>query len=163
MESADPLKVLTLPAGIWSEALRDTDATVQAFVPLIELALASGGAVALPSPGPSGWVVEMISADDSLVFQVRNPAGRVALVAAAAHGAGPIAQGAWDRIASSCRRRFRPDLVAGIRRPEGPWLVESLGNGLRGWWEEAVWLPSFSRAIAWCWLEGRVWTDAVAE
>ena len=102
---------------------------LDAYAPLLTLALGSAQAVQIPAPDePEGWALEAMEqameVPMALQFQVTSPDREVVLTAAV--GSGSVS-----------------------------WLIEALRPALRQWPCAVEWLPGFSRCLAWCWLERR--------
>ena len=102
---------------------------LDAFEPLLRLALRSGRAVQIPVPNRTeGWAVqakeEAMDGWVTIEFRVTAPDGEVVLTAAV--GSGAVS-----------------------------WLIEALDPHLHQWPCAAAWLPAFPRCFAWCWLERR--------
>ena len=148
------LTVLTLPAERWLQASRETTTTLDAYTPLLTLAVTSAGPVRVPAPTPGRWAVEARDQGDMLAFHVAAPDRRVIFTAAVAAVGSPMGQTAWDFVEALATRRDGPHHPVENRHPTPPWLIECLRPPLRRWPEAVAWLPSFSRAFAWCWLEG---------
>ncbi len=100
---------------------------LEAYGPLLDMALETGHAVRIPAPNePDGWSLEVMEAThgpEILLFRVTAPDGWAVLRAA---------------VGSSKR-----------------WLIESVGPGMARWPGAAAWLPDFSQCLACCWLDQR--------